>query len=291
MSNGIGLIIKEIRKSKNYSQTIAADNIMHQTNYSKFELGEIEISYDKFKKLLINLELDIVEFEYLYALKKNSSRQDIIHYFYKLRFIDIKQLNQIITDSKKYLENNSDRYIDDIYSVSKALIAVKNDNFDEAKKYAYKIWERLENLDNWYLADIKLINNILFLFPIDTAEYISEFALKQGLKYERHPEYENIFLPFKYNLVHLLLRERKIKEAMYLNEEVLNTFKEKKLYTQIALCTLRKSMIEQYSNEEVLAKETLKSAYLIAEALNDTALTVSLKKEELYINSILAPNS
>ncbi|MFC4713425.1 helix-turn-helix domain-containing protein [Planococcus dechangensis] len=291
MDYEIGTVIKEIRKSKNYSQSKVSKGIMHQTNYSKFELGEIEISYDKFKKLLVNLELDIIEFEYLYALRTHSHRQNIIHYFYKLRFIDEEILNQLIKDSTKYLENNSDRFINDIHNVCKALIEVKGDNFDVAKSYGYKIWERLERSDNWYLSDIKLINSILFLFPVETAEHITEFALKQGLKYDHHPEYENIFLPFKYNLVHLLLRGNRIEEAKSLNEEVLHTFKEKKLYTQVALCKLRKGLIELHLNKTESSKGLLENAYLIAEVLNDKELTMKLKKEEIYVNSILSTNA
>lgn len=291
MPNEIGPIIKEIRKSKNYNQSTVANGVMHQTNYSKFELGEIEISYNKFKNLLINLELDIVEFEYLHTKKYNPARQDIIHYFHQLRFINEDLLSRIIEGSNKYLENNADLYIRDILNVSKALIAVKDDNFDLAKHYGYKVWKRLEGADNWYLSDIKLINSILFLFPIETAEYISEFALKQGKKYERHPEYDNVFLPFKYNIVQLLLREKRIEEADSLNEEVLNTFRDRKFYTQIALCTLRKSMIELHLNNGAFSKELLANAYLIAEVLNDVELEEKLKQEEHYINTIFLANT
>ena len=287
MYSDIGAIIRDVRKSKNYSQSIVAKGIMHQTNYSKFELGEIEISYNKFKELLINLEIDIVEFEYLYSLKHRSLREEILYNFYQIKFIDEDLLNQIINDSIKYLKKNSDRYINDILNVSRALMAIKDDNFELASTHGDKIWERLKNSDSWYLWDIRLINNILFLFPIETAKYIAEFALKQGEKYKRHPEHENIFLPFKYNLVHLLLREKRIEEAQKLNDEILKVFRERKFYTQIALCTLRKSMIELHLNNENYSKELLSSAHLIAHALNDTNLSEKLNQEESYIHEIL----
>lgn len=287
MYSDIGAIIRDVRKSKNYSQSIVAKGIMHQTNYSKFELGEIEISYNKFKELLINLEIDIVEFEYLYSLKHRSLREEILYNFYQIKFIDEDLLNQIINDSIKYLKKNSDRYINDILNVSRALMAIKDDNFELASTHGDKIWKRLKNSDSWYLWDIRLINNILFLFPIETAKYIAEFALKQGEKYKRHPEHENIFLPFKYNLVHLLLREKRIEEAQKLNDEILKVFRERKFYTQIALCTLRKSMIELHLNNENYSKELLSSAYLIAHALNDTNLSEKLNQEESYIHEIL----
>lgn len=287
MYSDIGAIIRDVRKSKNYSQSIVAKGIMHQTNYSKFELGEIEISYNKFKELLINLEIDIVEFEYLYSLKHRSLREEILYNFYQIKFIDEDLLNQIINDSIKYLKKNSDRYINDILNVSRALMAIKDDNFELASTHGDKIWERLKNSDSWYLWDIRLINNILFLFPIETAKYIAEFALKQGEKYKRHPEHENIFLPFKYNLVHLLLREKRIEEAQKLTDEILKVFRERKFYTQIALCTLRKSMKELHLNNENYSRELLSSAHLIAHALNDTNLSEKLNQEESYIHEIL----
>lgn len=87
--------------------------------------------------------------------------------------------------------------------------------------------------------------------------------------------------------MHLLLREKRIEEAQKLNDEILKVFRERKFYTQIALCTLRKSMIELHLNNENYSKELLSSAYLIAHALNDTNLSEKLNQEESYIHEIL----
>ena len=43
----IGLLIKEIRLNKNFTQEYVSKNIMSQSSYSKFEKGETDIGSTK----------------------------------------------------------------------------------------------------------------------------------------------------------------------------------------------------------------------------------------------------
>ena len=66
-----------------------------------------------------------------------------------------------------------------LYYACESLIALNTtQNVEEAQLFAKKIWERLEKFDRWYLLDIRLINYILFIFPIDVAVNIGERAIQ-----------------------------------------------------------------------------------------------------------------
>ncbi|AOM83883.1 helix-turn-helix domain-containing protein [Salisediminibacterium beveridgei] len=287
MNTKIGYLIKEIRLSKSMSQVDVADGVMHQTNYSKFELGKIEISYQKLHEILLNMDMDIAEFNYLYYHDNESQKEKIIREFNSLTFIDNKKINGIIQEIKNYLSVQNDVLLKDILSVSKALLAIQNEDYNEASKYGNLVWGRLEKLDSWYLSDIKLINNILFAFPIETAQHIAEFALKQGEKYIPYSKYENVFLPIKFNLVQLLLRRKMTKKAEIINDEMLNTFIEKNYYIQISICLLRKSMIRLHHKDIEYAEELKREAYEISKVMKNQSLRNKLLSEEKSIRTML----
>ncbi|WP_227395957.1 Rgg/GadR/MutR family transcriptional regulator [Jeotgalibacillus aurantiacus] len=285
--NMVGETVKQIRLSKNYKQSEVSKNIMHQTSYSKFELENIEISYQKFHKILDNLEMDLEEFKFVHYGYDYSPRDKIIRNFFQIKFIDIRSLNEIISASKVYLMENDDRYIEDILSISRGLINIEESgNFESARSYAEKVWKRLEKLDTWYLSDFKLIGVILFLFPIETAVSITNYALKQSEKYENYIDYKKIFIPFKYNLVQLLIRKKLLIQANSLNEDVLTDLKEQKAYPQIALCYIRKGLLENLLNKSN-GDKAINKAFDIAEVMEDENLKVQLEQERSYLENVL----
>ncbi|MBK3493963.1 hypothetical protein JFL43_03635 [Viridibacillus sp. YIM B01967] len=276
-----------IRLSKTYHQSKVSVGVLHQTSYSKFELGKIEITTKKFVELLHNIEMSFEEFEFIHHSYDFSLRDDIIYKFSNLKFIDETLLLEIISTSETYLEKKEDCYIRDILNSSKGLYVLKKEkDFKKASFYAERVWKRLQQSDTWYLSDIRLVNSILFLFPIDTAIFIAQFAINQLDKYKKYDNYKKLILPFKYNLVHLLLKETYLEEAYKLNEELIEDFKEQKTYVQIALCYLRKGLIQ-----DKLAIQNKENYIEIAESIailfDDRNLREQLKNEKLYLKELM----
>lgn len=283
-----GETFKAIRSSKNFSQSKVHAEIMHQTSYSKFELGKIEIMFNKFEKLLENIEMNFDEFSFVHHSYDYSPRNRIITDFNNLKFIDEFVIQELISKAVVYMKNHEDHQIEDILNVLHALLSIKRDNdFQQAKFYAEKVWQRLQKLNTWYFSEIRLINNILFLFPIETAISIAKFAIEQGNKYEKHIHYKPLILPFKYNLVHLLMREGYLENAYKINEEIILDFKKQKSYVQIALSYIRKGSLEKqmYIFSE---KNYIQQAYRIAETLEDENLKRQLQNEAEYLSTLFS---
>lgn len=285
----IGSTIKKIRTSKNYSQAQVTQDILHQTSYSKFELGKIHLTTEHFHKILQRLDISYEEFEYINNNYQFSERDNIIQSFLKLRFIDINVLEEITNKAEILLKKGEDSYIQDIYFISKGFISLKQDgNFDIASTYAYQIWERLQKFDTWYLSDIYLINNILFLFPIETAISISEFAITQLERYhDLDMKYHLLTATFQYNLVHLLIREGYYQKAFELNEQVIANFKKRKNYFQTALSMLRKQLLIAKINKDIHIEENIKGVFDLAALIDDTELIKKLEEEQAYLIQIL----
>ncbi|MFJ7970989.1 helix-turn-helix domain-containing protein [Psychrobacillus sp. NPDC096389] len=278
-----GETLKKIRLSKNYDQSMISGNIIHQSSYSKYELGKINMTVYKFEKVLSNLGIDYEELKFIHHSYNYDAKVAIVTRFNNLKFIDELILKEIIAASEVYLKNIEDPQIRDILLVSHGFLAIKKENnFELASLYADEVWNRLQTLDTWYLADIRLINSILFLFKIETAISISQFAIKQLTKYQALHDYQKLIYPFKYNLVQLLIREKNWLGAYQLNEELIVAFKEEKAYVQIALTYLRKGLLQKKiaMEDEV---DFVEKAFEIATVLDDEKLHIQLETERKQI--------
>ncbi|KIL53494.1 hypothetical protein KP77_04700 [Jeotgalibacillus alimentarius] len=274
-----GETVRAIRLSKSYSQFDVSSGAMHQASYSKFELGRIELTQQKFKRILDSLEMDLDEFMYIHHDYDFPPREKIIHLFNSQKFIETEALNQIVSLAGNYLKAHDDRYIEDLYHLSKGLILIKNEgSFEPATAYAEKVWERLQKADTWYLHDFKLVAVILFLFPVKTAISITRFALQQSKKYDNYPDYRKRFIPFKFNLVMLLMKEEMLEEANALNEETLEELRKEHAYRQLALSYQRKGMINRLMRKSD-SEDFIQKASDIARVMDDEQLIKQLDEE------------
>ena len=72
----------------------------------------------------------------------------------------------------------------------------------------------MEKFDKWYLLDIRLINTILFIFPIDVAVNIGERVTEQLVPYHNLKEAEILLINIDINLAILLIDDKKYEEAL-----------------------------------------------------------------------------
>ena len=86
----LGEFIKEIRIQKGISQANACFNATSQSNYSKFELGKIEISANSLFTIINNLDLGLEEFFLLYEVAFKDEVNDLI-----TNFLDYPQTSQM----------------------------------------------------------------------------------------------------------------------------------------------------------------------------------------------------
>ncbi|WP_373292365.1 Rgg family transcriptional regulator [Sporolactobacillus putidus] len=104
--------------------------------------------------------------------------------------------------------------VEDIRSACRAqfLLSTEND-FENVHSYAIKIWERLSNLDSWYSIELKLINNIFFLFPLDTGTAIVERALREINKFSYINGNYRLKPAYLLNMTLLLINNRQFPGA------------------------------------------------------------------------------
>lgn len=237
-----GETLKKIRISKKYTQKFVTEGIIGQSTYSKIERGEVEPTYSKFMSLLKRLDVSPEEFNYLSKDEKIDTREQIVHDFFLLNYNDSSDLKNIQTRILTYLEKNNDYVLQDVAYICEALILINEKrDYEQAIIYANKVWKRLEQFDRWFLMEIRLINTILFIFPIETAISISERIVSILEEYQSRES--NVLLNnIQINLALQLIRNKEYEIAIsHLNKSIVR-LKEKQNYYLLSFAYIRKGI-------------------------------------------------
>lgn len=233
--------IRFIRESLGYSQSYMAEDIMTQSAYSKAERGEIELSFTKASLLMQKIDMSMDEFLYIkdgYSIPDDSGLQGLK----KMDFTNEESLSQLKNKLKK-IPSPSFRTLEYL-DICEALLLIHSKNdYQLARKKVAPIWERLEKHDTWFLSDIYLINNILFLFPIETTILITEKILSQLKRYEKFRGIKVLTSNFQLNLSLLLLENQRYEDCLELLNTLILDFKRKRMYMHLALAYSRKGIV------------------------------------------------
>jgi Rgg/GadR/MutR family transcriptional activator len=283
MNKDFGEVLKDIRVDRGYSQQYVAEGIMGQSAYSKIERSEMEPAYRKWLAILEKLNISVDEFRYILNKESLTTKEKIINEFFSLNYNHLDDLKLLKDEIIAYLNEEEDYLLRDIYYACESLIVLNaTQNVEEAQFFAKKIWERMEKFDKWYLLDIRLINTILFIFPIDVAVNIGERVAKQLVPYNNLKEAEILLINIDVNLAILLIDDKKYHEASTYLERVIPLCKKYQKYNQLAIAYARKGIVLQKSGKMDEGSECIGKAYAILNAIEDTKLVGDLEKEVSY---------
>jgi Rgg/GadR/MutR family transcriptional activator len=283
MAKDFGDVFKEIRIDRGYSQKYVAEGIMGQSAYSKVERNEIEPTFRKWLLILEKLNVSVEEFQYILNKQNLTEKEKLITEFFSLNYNHPDNLELLKDKLVAYLKVDEDYLLRDIFYACESLIALNTtQSVEKAQLFAKKIWERLEKFDKWYLLDIRLINTILFIFPIDVAVNIGERATKQLIPYNNLKEADVLLINIEVNLSVLLIDEQKYPEALSYLEKVIPLCRKYQKYNQLAIAYSRKGIILQKTGKIDEGSEHIAKAYSILNAIEDTKLIDDLDKELSY---------
>lgn len=286
----VGETLKKIRESKNYTQKFVTDGIIGQPTYSKIERGDVDPTYPRFINLLRRLDVSEEEFHYLMEGSHVSEKEKLIQSFFMLNFNESSAIEAIKKKLKSYLSKNKDYILQDIYYICEALLAVSlNNDFSTAKKYAEKVWKRLEKFDQWYLMEIRLINAILFIFPPETAISISQKIVSQLKNYSTRES--NILLHnIQLNLSMLLIENKKFEQALEHLEDLVFRFKAARNYHHLAIVYARKGVVLENLGKES-AETFYEKAFKLMDAMEEYELEKAAREEIAYYTGKTLPTS
>ncbi|MGP6140626.1 MULTISPECIES: helix-turn-helix domain-containing protein [unclassified Jeotgalibaca] len=272
-----GEILKKIRQNKKYTQQFVTEGIISQSAYSKLERGVIDLTYNKFVKILSRL--DVSEYEFQMLLDEEPDPRDaLIEEFFLINYNDAAALTTIHQEVNHYLLDKQDYIIEDISYICEALILIsKKRDYEQASIFANKVWKRLEKFDRWYMMEIRLINAILFIFPTETALNISERIVQQLKDYQTR-ESRVLADNIQTNLTLLLIRSGNYSLALENLEELIIRFKQKNNYRLLAIVYIRKGIALRLLHDASWEEDTKKGLKML-DAFEDDNLKKALTTE------------
>lgn len=216
-SFSIGATLKKIRENKGYTQKEISDDTMARSTYTKFEKNDITPTLSKYMAILDHMDMSHEEFIYILNEHELGEKETILYLFKKLeKYPSSALIDEIIEKGEGLVQNRYDQLTLDILNACRGYkIILEEQDLTKAKVYAQKVWDRLETLDNWYLAEMRILNSILYLFDSETAASLTNRAIANLDRYPHLDEAASLKISFLLHVTNLLMLEKNYEEALF----------------------------------------------------------------------------
>lgn len=272
-----GKVYKEIRESKGLSQKEICGDMMSRTTLAKFESGQAVPKFENMVFLLEQINMSYGEFKYICNKYQPSQRQEIFNKVYnQLSSSQTKELKEIRKLCEAYLKTHHDVPIEKILDIVIVAINIRENGFlnptEELQEITKKIWDELEKVDTWYERDLKMLNVILFSFPIDVILETTERILTNLEKYPNYVPLKETKYAILTNLASIFLHNGKIDDCERLTSKSLVLARESKRYDRLGFCQVRLGICQKDT-------DLINKGLALLELTDETKMIENLKFE------------
>lgn len=261
---------KTIRKNKGLTQKEVCQDELTIATLSKFENGKSMPSYALISHLLHQVNMSFDEFEYLCSVDDFDEEKQL-----KLRFdaiitnAEFQAIHDLKMRCEKHLSRTSNKRIEELKDILELYLELHREDFSKkAQEIALKLWNTIAIKKEWYVSELKLLNQILFYFPDNLVFDVADRILERIKEYEAFQNIARLKASILINLSTLYLQHSKIERCEEVSQWAYREAKKLKRYDFISICLIRlgicrkdKKMIEkginflQLAGENTLAQE------------------------------------
>ena len=277
MRYDFGKVYKEIRESKGLTQEEVCGNVLSRTSLSKIESGKATPKYENMEFLLRQMNMSFEEFDYICHLYQPSQRTEIMQtYLNMTSIIGSNSLVHFFETCQDYLKTHHDLPIEEIRDMLEVVIHLRQHGTeqlsDQVKQTIQKLWEKIEKQDTWYESDLKILNTILFSFPIEHLHLITEKILQRLEVYKNYQHLYDLRMAILLNLSTIYLYHQDKNMCQQICYTLLEDAKNKKSYDMLAICYVRIGICR---NDAKL----IQKGFSLLELTEETSMLSHLKKE------------
>lgn len=278
-----GSIYKKIRKSKGLSQNEICGTSISRTTLSKFENNKLSPSYDTMVYLLLQIDMNEEEFQFVCNDFSYDLRDEIIALFFRQTSnLETAQLSMLLEKGNRYLKTADDIFIRNLMKIIQSLTLLTNDQIEQIdclpKIIISDVWSKLSKMDEWYYSELRLINSFMYYFPIETVLSFLPKLLETVEKYEKFTPMITVRLSILLNVGLLLIQNNHKEAAIPLIKEAIDLGKEAKRYDYLSIAKVRYAIcIDDYK----IACE----GFLLLEMTEENDILEHLKKEWAIFSS------
>ena len=281
MRYDFGKVYKEIRESKGLTQEEVCGNVLSRTSLSKIESGKVTPKYENMEFLLRQINMSFEEFDYICHLYQPSQRTEIMQTYLNMNsIIGGSGLVHFFETCQNYLKTHHDLPIEEIRDMLEVVIHIRQHGTeqlsDQVKQTVKKLWEKIEKQDTWYESDLKILNTILFSFPIEHLHLITEKILQRLEVYKNYQHLYDLRMAILLNLSTIYLYHQDKNMCQQICYTLLEDAKNKKSYDMLAICYVRIGICRDDA-------KLIQKGFSLLELTDETSILAFLKKEvEIY---------
>ena len=281
MRYDFGKVYKEIRESKGLTQEEVCGDVLSRTSLSKIESGKVTPKYENMEFLLRQINMSFEEFDYICHLYQPSQRTEIMQTYLNINsIIGGSGLVHFFETCQNYLKTHHDLPIEEIRDMLEVVIHLRQHGTeqlsDQVKQTIKKLWEKIEKQDTWYESDLKILNTILFSFPIEHLHLITEKILQRLEVYKNYQHLYDLRMAILLNLSTIYLYHQDKNMCQQICYTLLEDSKNKKSYDMLAICYVRIGICRDDA-------KLIQKGFSLLELTDETSILAFLKKEvEIY---------
>ena len=281
MRYDFGKVYKEIRESKGLTQEEVCGNVISRTSLSKIESGKATPKYENMEFLLRQINMSFEEFDYICHLYQPSQRTEIMQTYLNMSsIIGSSGLVDFFETCQNYLKTHHDLPIEEIRDMLEIVIHIRRHGTeqlsDQVKQIVKKLWEKIEKQDTWYENDLKILNTILFSFPIEHLHLITGKILQRLEVYKNYQHLYDLRMAILLNLSTIYLYHQDKNMCQQICYTLLEDAKNKKSYDRLAICYVRIGICRDEAR-------LIQKGFSLLELTEETSMLSHLKKEvEIY---------
>lgn len=281
MRYDFGKVYKEIRESKGLTQEEVCGNVLSRTSLSKIESGKVTPKYENMEFLLRQINMSFEEFEYICHLYQPSQRTEIMQTYLNMSStLGTSELETLFQKCQDYLKTHHDLPIEEIRDMLEVVIHIRQHGTeklsDQVKQTIKKLWEKIEKQDTWYESDLKILNTILFNFPIEHLHLITEKILQRLEDYKNYQHLYDLRMTILLNISTIYLYHQDKNMCQQICYTLLEDAKNKKSYDMLAICYVRIGICRDDA-------KLIQKGFSLLELTDETSILAFLKKEvEIY---------
>ena len=277
MRYDFGKVYKEIRESKGLTQEEVCGNVISRTSLSKIESGKATPKYENMEFLLRQINMSFEEFDYICHLYQPSQRTEIMQTYLNMSsIIGSSGLVDFFETCQNYLKTHHDLPIEEIRDMLEVVIHIRQHGTeqlsDQVKQTIKKLWEKIEKQDTWYESDLKILNTILFSFPIDHLHLITGKILQRLEVYKNYQHLYDLRMAILLNLSTIYLYHQDKNMCQQICYTLLEDAKNKKSYDRLAVCYVRIGICR----DDV---KLIQKGFSLLELTEETSMLSHLKNE------------
>ena len=277
MRYDFGKVYKEIRESKGLTQEEVCGNVLSRTSLSKIESGKVTPKYENMEFLLRQINMSFEEFDYICHLYQPSQRTEIMQTYLNMNsIIGGSDLVDFFETCQNYLKTHHDLPIEEIRDMLKVVIHIRQHGTeqlsDQVKQTIQKLWGKIEKQDTWYESDLKILNTILFSFPIEHLHLITEKILQRLEVYKNYQHLYELRVAILLNLSTIYLYNQDKNMCQQICYTLLEDAKNKKSYDRLAICYVRIGICTDDA-------KLIQKGFSLLELTEETSMLSHLKKE------------